>query len=264
MKFQSASLAATVTLAMALVVAGCNSSGDSPAAADRVGSPVSAGLLHSLRVIGKKGLGQKLPSQEGILQRIPGPALEEKKPVVLYIGADYCPYCAAVRWPLVLALLRFGTFEKLRYMRSSSGDAYPDTATFSFHNAQYHSDYLAFEAVDIADRTGQPLNRPNDVQLGVFQQFDAAPYTRTPGAIPFLYIGGRYLEVGASFTPESLHGLSWRQVVAKLQQGAPAVTRPIMGAANVYTASFCNLTEQKPSNVCSAPAIKEAGRYLPQ
>ena len=31
-------------------------------------------------------------------------------PEVLYMGADYCPFCAATRWGLVLALMRFGNF----------------------------------------------------------------------------------------------------------------------------------------------------------
>jgi hypothetical protein len=32
---------------------------------------------------------------------------------MLYIGAEYCPYCAAERWPLVMALSKFGTFSNL-------------------------------------------------------------------------------------------------------------------------------------------------------
>ena len=51
------------------------------------------------------------------------PALStDGKPEVLYIGAEYCPYCAAERWPMVLALSRFGTFHNLRLTHSASGD----------------------------------------------------------------------------------------------------------------------------------------------
>ena len=32
------------------------------------------------------------------------------KPEMLYIGAEYCPYCAAERWAMIVALSRFGTF----------------------------------------------------------------------------------------------------------------------------------------------------------
>src|SRR5260370_14637165 len=31
------------------------------------------------------------------------------KPEMLYMGAEYCPYCAAERWPMIVALGRFGT-----------------------------------------------------------------------------------------------------------------------------------------------------------
>ena len=30
------------------------------------------------------------------------------KPEMLYIGAEFCPYCAASRWSMALALSRFG------------------------------------------------------------------------------------------------------------------------------------------------------------
>ncbi|EQD78092.1 protein containing DUF929, partial [mine drainage metagenome] len=36
------------------------------------------------------------------------------KPEVLYIGAEYCPYCALLRWSLVGALSRFGKFSNLQ------------------------------------------------------------------------------------------------------------------------------------------------------
>jgi len=32
---------------------------------------------------------------------------------VVYIGAEYCPYCAVERWPLIVALNRFGTLTNL-------------------------------------------------------------------------------------------------------------------------------------------------------
>jgi Domain of unknown function (DUF929) len=41
------------------------------------------------------------------------------KPEVLYTGAGFCPYCAAVRWPLIVALSRFGTFSGLAPARSA-------------------------------------------------------------------------------------------------------------------------------------------------
>jgi hypothetical protein len=70
------------------------------------------------------------------------------KPLVVYVGAEYCPYCAAERWAAVIALSRFGTFSGLGQTHSSSTDVYPNTATLSFHGASYTSQYLQFQGVE--------------------------------------------------------------------------------------------------------------------
>jgi hypothetical protein len=44
------------------------------------------------------------------------------KPEVLYIGAEYCPYCGTERWSMIVALSRFGTFRGLKEIRSSPTD----------------------------------------------------------------------------------------------------------------------------------------------
>ena len=51
------------------------------------------------------------------------------KPEIFYYGAEYCPYCAAERWPIIIALSRFGTFSGLTTTTSSSTDVYPNTVT---------------------------------------------------------------------------------------------------------------------------------------
>ena len=57
------------------------------------------------------------------------------KPEMLYMGAEYCPYCAAERWSMVVALSRFGTFQGLGTTRSASGDVFPNTATWTFYKS---------------------------------------------------------------------------------------------------------------------------------
>jgi hypothetical protein len=141
-------------------------------------------------------------------------------------------------------------------MRSSSHDAFPDTVTFGFRNSKYHSRYLNFRHVDIADRSGKVLETPSDEERALFRKFDK-------GGIPFLYIGGRYVEVGAPFMPTLLHGLSWSQVVNKVQQHG-ALSRQILGAANLYTAAFCRVTKGEPRRVCSSTAIEAASAELPE
>src|SRR4051812_13557607 len=90
---------------------------------------------------------------------------ENGKPKVLYVGAEYCPFCAAQRWPLIVALSRFGTFTGLAETHSSGTDVYRNTPTLTFKNVTYTSTYLTFTAVETADRKGnklQPLTAADD------------------------------------------------------------------------------------------------------
>jgi len=70
------------------------------------------------------------------------------KPEVLYIGAQYCPYCATERWAMAVALSRFGTFSGLSGIHSAGGqEVYPNTATLNFYKTRYTSKYLTFTPV---------------------------------------------------------------------------------------------------------------------
>ena len=59
------------------------------------------------------------------------------RPVVFFYGAEFAPYAAAERWPVVVALSRFGTFSALGLMQSSSSVAFSDTPTFTFWQVHY-------------------------------------------------------------------------------------------------------------------------------
>ena len=88
------------------------------------------------------------------------------KPEMLYIGAEYCPYCAFERWGMIVALSRFGSFSGLRTMHSSSTDVYPNTPTWTFYKSSYTSKYLTFtpveETTNVPDGSGgyMPLQSP--------------------------------------------------------------------------------------------------------
>jgi hypothetical protein len=71
------------------------------------------------------------------------------KPEIVYAGAEYCPFCAVTRWPLAIALLRFGSFTGLEQSGSSLYDLFPGTRTLSFATARYSSPYLAFDSSEI-------------------------------------------------------------------------------------------------------------------
>src|SRR5690348_18371764 len=62
------------------------------------------------------------------------------KPEIFYFGAEYCPYCAAERWSLIMAMSRFGEYKDLRLMKSGPApEAFPDTNTFTFEHSTYTS-----------------------------------------------------------------------------------------------------------------------------
>ncbi|EQD74307.1 protein containing DUF929, partial [mine drainage metagenome] len=126
----------------------------------QVGAAVPSRILQELSQISRNGLQDTAPPNNALMNAIAGALVHSHRPRILYVGADYCPYCAALRWPLVLTLLRFGSLEGLKFMRSSSTDVFADTATFSFYGSTYKSPWIGFEGFETSTRTGRPLMRP--------------------------------------------------------------------------------------------------------
>jgi Domain of unknown function (DUF929) len=179
------------------------------------------------------------------------------KPEVLYMGAEYCPYCAAERWPMVVALSRFGTFTGLGLTASSSSDVYPSTNTFTFLKAGYTSQYLAFDSVELQDVNHNTLQTPTAAEQQLLGTYDAAPYVpaSSAGAIPFVDFGNKYILSGASYSPQTLAGQNWTAIASSLTNTSSADAQGIDGAANYLTAMLCKLTGDQPAAVCSAPSI---------
>ena len=186
------------------------------------------------------------------------PAVESGgKPVVTYIGAEYCPFCAAERWPVVVALSRFGTFSDLGTTTSSSNDVYPNTPTPSFHGSSYSSDYLVFSAAETETNQGQPLDTLTAQQQQLLSTYDTKQYTGGNGGIPFAMIGNLYAWAGSSYNPGILKGLSFDQIAGQLDDPNSKVALAIDGSANQITAMLCLLTGNQPGQVCSASYIQQ-------
>ena len=75
--------------------------------------------------------------------------------MVVYVGGEYCPYCAAERWAMVMWLSRFGTFTNLHEIQSSSNDIDANTNTFTFYKSSYTSQYIDLSTNEIEDRAQQ-------------------------------------------------------------------------------------------------------------
>ena len=187
------------------------------------------------------------------------------KPEMLYMGAEYCPYCAAARWSMIVALSRFGTFSGLQTIHSAAangaGNAEPDpnTPTWTFANAKYTSPYLAFSTVELQTNipdssTGSYTNlqTPTSAQQALLTKYDAAPYTTEPGAIPFMDFGNKYVSVGSPYDPGVLAGLSWSTIASDLHNPSSPVAKAVNGTANYITAAICQMTGNQPASACTA------------
>lgn len=199
------------------------------------------------------------------------PAVEsDGKPEVLYIGAEYCPYCAAQRWPMVIALSRFGTFSGLGLTTSSATDVFPSTPTLTFHGSTFASDVISFVAVETetnqlaASGLGyEPLETLTAEQQQLMQTFDVPPYTSQAGSIPFTLIGNRFVISGSSYPPDVLQGKTWQQISSALSDPSTPIAKQVLAAANMLTAAICELTGGQPTNVCTAAGVSSAAASLP-
>ena len=179
------------------------------------------------------------------------------KPELLYIGAVWCPYCAAERWVMVTALSRFGTFSNVGVTSSTSSDVDPNTPTFSFANAKFTSPYLDFVPVETQDRNHNQLATPTSEQSSLMTKYDSGQ------SIPFLMIGGAYTQNGASYDPGLLSGKSASTVAHDLQTTDLASTQAIIGNANLLTAAICQETHGQPASVCRSAGVVAAAKKLP-
>jgi thiol-disulfide isomerase/thioredoxin len=181
------------------------------------------------------------------------------KPVVFYMGAEYCPYCAAERWPMIVALSRFGTFQNLSTTSSSSTDTFPNTPTFTFHGASYTSQYIDFQPKEIQSEAGVALETLTSDQQKLVQQFDPPSPGTTGNPFPFIDFGNQAIASGASYNPQLLAGMTQQQVADALRNPNSDVAKAILGTANAFTNEICKLTNGQPGNVCSSAAATAYG-----
>jgi thiol-disulfide isomerase/thioredoxin len=178
-------------------------------------------------------------------------------PTVLFIGAEWCPFCAAERWPMVVALSRFGTFTGLGRTASSPSDSYPNTQSFSLHGSTYTSQYLGLVAKELQSNqvSGGSYTTLDRLTAQENKNFEAAH-----SAFPYVNIAGRYL-MPTQFDPKVLHGKTMEQIAAALSDPTTDIAKAVDGAANIFTATLCTLTNDQPANVCTAapiPALESA------
>ena len=209
---------------------------------------------------------------------------------------EFCPYCAAARWALVVALSRFGTFQHLGATSSSPYEAFPQIATFTFDGASYRSRYVSLSAVEEYGQTlavrvpagFRTLHHPSALARSLLRRYGTAGQAGGGGTaaggdttggdsgsgatLPFIDIGNRVLVEGAGigFSPEVLENVSMGQIATELSDPGSAVAQAVLGAADEITAGICAGTGGAPASVCRSPGVRagalrlglEAGRSL--
>jgi len=171
-----------------------------------------------------------------------GPALTVGgKPVIVFVSEESCPFCAAERWSLAVALSHFGTWSHLGSTTSSATDVYPGTATLSFRAAVYRSTELTLRTTELTDNAGHPLQAQTPLDTRLIDAFDVPPYVNSAdqsGAVPFLDIANRYILAGAQYSPQVLAGLSATQIASQLANPSSPVAQAIDGSARVIVAAI--------------------------
>ena len=226
-------------------------------------------------------VGVNFPSQATstpptVLTGQPALTLDGKTPAMLYYGAEWCPYCAAERWGLAVALARFGTLSGLQVTASSHTDVYPETPTLSFEKTTLDSQYLSFfpietctnipDAGDTSCNGYKSLQQPTAEEQAVLTKYSSPTYL--PGAtagqigFPFIDIGNKALISGATYSPQMLAGLTHQDIAGNLTDPTNAVTQAIVGTANYVSAAICASTKQQPSDVCSSSGVMAATKAL--
>jgi hypothetical protein len=200
---------------------------------------------------------------------ISGSALTKNgKPEMLYLGAEYCPYCAAERWAMIVALSRFGTFHGLATVHSAvkngagESEPDPDTRTWTFVHATYSSPYLTFTPVELQTNIPDPstggyttLQTPTPAEQTLFTHYD------TNQGVPFIDFGNKYIILGPSYDPGVLAGLSWSQIATDLSNPNSPVAQAVDGTANYITAAICKMTGNQPASACT-PTVQSLQSQL--
>jgi hypothetical protein len=233
-------------------VAGGASNGPTGAALASVVKDVTAVPASTLDQVGAGG-----SSLAGAIKPISGDALTANgKPQIFYDGAEYCPYCAAARWGMVVALSRFGTFSGLKTVHSSTTDNPSNIPTWTFAGSTYTSKYITFtpveETTNVPDGAGgyTKLQTPTKDQQALMQKYN------TQGSIPFIDFGNKYVQVGdlSMLGPSNLSG-DWTKIATDLKNPSTGNAKAVLAAANFTTAAICKLTNNQPATACT-PAVQ--------
>jgi hypothetical protein len=205
------------------------------------------------------------------------------RPEVLYVGAEFCPFCGAERWPLVVALSRFGRFTRLDNVQSAPNSVFAGIQSFTFVGSSYTSRYLTFTGLEVysdsVDASGAftRIASPTPAQAALLARYGGAG-AGSPGSYPLVDIDNAMVASTSGFSPAVLLHQSQAAIAGSLAQagerptptapGSPpaptgdATGRAIVASANYLTAGICEVTGQRPGRVCGSRGVRVARAAL--
>jgi hypothetical protein len=248
-------------------------SGKAPSATASLESQVIYDVSHvpasALNKVGAGPTGANAVDPLQLPRKKVGVLTLDGKPEMLYVGAEYCPFCAAERWAMAVALSRFGTFTGLHLIHSDSDDIFSNTMTLSFYQSSYSSQYLTFVPVETTTEDKAALQTPTAAENKLLNTYDVPPYVPSAaydGSFPFIDIANQYVDDGAQYEPSVLgttenvdashFGLTWQEIASDLSNPSSSVGQAILGTANDLTAGICKVTGGQPGSVCNSPGVK--------
>jgi hypothetical protein len=218
-----------------------------------VSSQVTGVPAATLNKVGKGAVPAFTRGQPAFTPGSGAPLTSGGKPEMLYIGAEFCPYCAATRWSMAIALSRFGTLTPLHGIHSSPTDTDPNTATLTFYKSGYTSKYLTFTPVEVQTVSRGPLQNPTSAQNAIWAKYEPDPNSR---GYPFIAFSNKLVLKGPIYDAAVLQGKSWSQIAAALKDPGSPISQSVVGAANYITGAICKMTNNQPSGVCSSAAVQ--------
>lgn len=194
--------------------------------------------------IPKKVLGKFMHVTDEPLKRASG------KSLVFFMGAGFCPFCAAERWAIVEALGKFGKWEGLVETTSADHDEkYLNIPTVSFARAKYESEYVEFVGRETADRNFEPLQELEEKDYEILDTFNPDQI------IPFLLVDGQFMQVGSGYSPQILEGMDHAKVKAELGNPASPVGKAMQAEIDNIAALICKSIGGK-AGACNSENIK--------
>lgn len=174
------------------------------------------------------------------------PKQSSGKPLIFFMGAGFCPYCASERWAIVRALYNFGSWQGLIETTSAEHDEkYLSIATLDFSRAKYTSDYLDFIGRETADRNFESLQELTEKDYEIIDTFNPDQL------IPFLLIDGQFMQVGSGYSPQLLEGMDHAKVMREIENSSSPLGNAIKTETDNITAFICKSISGR-ANICNS------------